>query len=608
MDPFVMNFDEYKYSIYESLIEIFGKEFSSLIKKRYDNICYVPYVNYVGIHSYYRFLIACKSKQLTLKFFKITGIDISKYNITNYADELPEDLKTKANNLIGGDYAFEPLFSDAPGGFKSFIPRYANDYTKDYILENKLEYINEIKRVGTPTITLDNYDEFTTTDEYKRIESMAFFCHGIYSALLIEMDEFISKIKHYDEYYKKEIQRKRNIEEKKRIKLFRVLEDGLRGKIKAHIDSLDSIEHKATDLLSNNIEFTSNIEYFNDEYEAKLKDPNVDDSTKAYIKLMRMNFFHTMGAKVNPREDNYDEIIKRDDIKEYIVYSVFANEITRLRKYYLDEATKDHILEGEAFTNAMQPFKNDEHNREVVFNIMYKLQVCTNTGSNEKCDFNSIIYYTIREWQCGCMDYVLIHEIIHAIETTQSKDKKDHNCGFEQNIDNPEMSSYNHKEPKRKYERLNETITDILAIEVTNHLHSKGIYFLDTKETALTNFDNFNTRRIVKNAVYRFYKTYRKHIIEARLNGDMTYLTNYIGIDNYEEFNDIIDHIDYLVEQGLEKKLEEQNLDDDIVIEYHELLKQLDIVYKNMEDTYNTGQDPYNPYNPFSYKKRRKGK
>ena len=133
MDPFVMNFDEHKHSIYESLIEIFGKEFSSLIKKRYDNICYVPYVNYVGIHSYYRFLIACKSKQLTLKFFKISGIDISKYNITNYADELPEDLKTKANNLIGGDYAFEPLFSDAPGGFKSFIPKYADYYTKDEV-------------------------------------------------------------------------------------------------------------------------------------------------------------------------------------------------------------------------------------------------------------------------------------------------------------------------------------------------------------------------------------------------------------------------------------------------------------------------------------------
>ena len=39
----------------------------------------------------------------------------------------------------------------------------------------------------------------------------------------------------------------------------------------------------------------------------------------------------------------------------------------------------------------------------------------------------------------------------------------------------------------------------------------------------------------------------------------MSYLTNYIGIDNYEEFNGIINHIDYLVEQGLEKKLEEQN-------------------------------------------------
>ena len=53
MDPFVMNFDEYKYSIYESLIEIFGKEFSSLIKKRYDNISI--HISSLNFHSLFLF-------------------------------------------------------------------------------------------------------------------------------------------------------------------------------------------------------------------------------------------------------------------------------------------------------------------------------------------------------------------------------------------------------------------------------------------------------------------------------------------------------------------------------------------------------------------------
>lgn len=217
MNPYTLNFNQYKPIILDAIIEVYGNEFSSLITKRYNNICYVPYVNYQGIHDYYRFLIKCKSKELSLKFLQIAGIDISKYNITSYADPLPDELLEKVRGLLGGDYTFEPLFRDAPDCFKAFIPKFKEDYTSDFILENQLKFINEIKKVGTPTITEENLEEFSTTDEYKRIESMAFFCHGIYSALNNQMDEFVESIKEYEEYYQKEVQRKRKLLDAKKL-------------------------------------------------------------------------------------------------------------------------------------------------------------------------------------------------------------------------------------------------------------------------------------------------------------------------------------------------------------------------------------------------------
>ena len=111
---------------------------------------------------------------------------------------------------------------------------------------------------------------------------MAFFCHGIYSALNNQMDEFVESIKEYEEYYQKEVQRKRKLLDAKKLELYKVLERHLDGKIKRHIDSLDRIEHKANDLLSATLDQPSNIEYFNDNYESMLQDPN-KDTFKAFI-------------------------------------------------------------------------------------------------------------------------------------------------------------------------------------------------------------------------------------------------------------------------------------------------------------------------------------
>ena len=170
MNPYTLDFSKYNNDIVDALVEVYGDEFSSLIDKRYGLIYFV---NYEGINSYYRFLISCKSRELSLKMLKIIGVDVDKYQVTNYADEFDGELKDICEKLLGGSYAFEPLFYDTPYGFRAFIGRYNDGYTDDYILEQKLAFINAVKGRDFEIVTAENIEEFSTTDEYKRIYEVA---------------------------------------------------------------------------------------------------------------------------------------------------------------------------------------------------------------------------------------------------------------------------------------------------------------------------------------------------------------------------------------------------------------------------------------------------
>lgn len=601
MNPFTLDFSEHKKEVLDSLLEVFGSKFTSLIKDRYEHIYFVPYVNYEGINSYYRFLIACKSRELSLRMLKIIGVNIDKYGVTSFADEFDGELKDICEKMLGGSYAFEPLFQDTPHGFRSFIGKYIDGYSDDYVLEQKINFINAVKGKNTEEVNLDNYLEFVSTDEYKRIEAIAFYFSGIYEILLGTMKEYSESIIEYQDYHKREIERKRKLLEDKRIELYRVLKKGLRGRIKEYIDSLDTEEEKAKALLSSNVEYSSDIEYFNSQYNSMLDSEDTSDISKSYILSNRLKFFRSMGLDVDPWNDNYNEVIQREDVKNTIVYEVFADEITRLRKLYYEQAQELFIKTSEAYRNALAYFGGSEADKNAVYNILSTTQVCVSGGHNQKYKFVPIIYYTIRYWQCGCMDYVLLHEIIHAIQCVSLKNSE-HSCGLEPNVDRPEWSCRERNPKKRKYERLNEVITDLIAIEACEYLHKKGIYVLDDKELTLSKIDDFNTSKILKDSVRKFYIRYRKEIFEAGITGDITALTDFIGKENFEEFNDIIDHIDFLVGKGLATKLKEKAEDDELVKEYRELKQRLRKVYRNMDSVY---EDRTNLYGCYYYKKRK---
>lgn len=601
MNPYTLDFSKHKKDIQDSLIEVFGKEFASLIKERFKLCYFVPYVNPEGINSYYRFLIDCKSKEFALKMLEIIGIDVDRYQVINYADDFSDELKDLCENLIGGYYSFEKLFFDTPTGFKSFIPKYMDGYPDDYIRENKIRFINAVKSEDIPLVNDDTLDDFINTEEYERINELALYYWKIYEKFLDEMRAYENDIKEYETYYKDEMERKRLILEKKRVELFKVLSKHLRGRISKHISSLDSDEEKAKALLSSYLEYESDIEYFNSSYEIKLNDDSVSETSKRYIQFNRLKFFEAMGLPIRIYEAYYDEVINDPGMRSLIVNPVFADEVTRLRKLYLDEGNKEFIISSKTYNDMLSYFGGSDADKTAIYNIISKTQVCVSGGHNTRYNFVPIIYYTIRSWQCGCMDYVLLHEIIHAIQCI-SLGNMEHGCGLEPNIDRPEMSPRYRVEKKRKYERLNEVLTDFFAIEVCENLHKKGIYLLDDKLRTLTDLSKFNTSDRLKNKLRRFFIRYRKHIIEASFKGDLSLLTDYIGEDNFEELNDIIDHIDYLIGKGLIDKLN-QNQEDEMVNDYRELCLRLRAVYRRMDQTY---EERTSPYSPYCYIKRKK--
>lgn len=96
--------------------------------------------------------------------------------------------------------------------------------------------------------------------------------------------------------------------------------------------------------------------------------------------------------------------------------------------------------------------------------------------------------------------------------------------------------------------------------------------------------ENINTSEINKKILQPLYDMYRKEILEVMLTGDRQKFIEKIGTENFEEINDILNKVDYLVYEGLMKSLkkkerEKNKKENANVKEYREQLKRLRKVY-----------------------------
>lgn len=454
------------------------------------------------------------------------------YNYYLFLEEVKSrELCVKFLNEIGFNINIDNYFDKLNGKIKDLVDLYLDgeyafiypfnlmpDTFRVFSLDKDNDKIKENKLKFIRSITNNSINSY---EEYLPLMNKY---NQIYKKLCNEMNEYLESIKVYKEYYYSELRRLNRIKEEKEIELFN------------EINELYDLSLEKEDINSKLL-----IEYF--------------------------------------KEDNNEKRQEFIDKYNFIPKDILVDKIINLKEKKKEEIQKEFIMEGDSFNNSIKYFYPCNESREYLYRMIKKRQVCIHAGIIDD-KLIPLMFLTLRTNEFGETDYIILHELVHAMESEISGEY-DYRCGFEPKVYMGEKSSHIYKTNKRKYERFNEAITDILALEVLNNLRSKNIYLLDDKHILKENH-NQNTSQILKHILSIFIERYRKEIIESRITGSFDVLFNKIGKENYENLNDIIDYIDMLIEMGLEYPLMNREYNNKLVIEYINELKKLSNLYDDM--------------------------
>lgn len=564
--------------IVNAYAKVFGTEYKDIIEKRINSVIYVTYKNPGGMYDYIQFLKRCKKKELAIKFLEKIGVDVSK-DCKKYADRLDENLDDLIDNYMGSYLGIDSNFRIYLG-VKAWLPTDKDTNIKE-ITEAKIEFINFFRGKNSNLITEENFEEFCKTDEYKEIYDEIQGYLQILEQLSIEYRNYLQSIESYQEYIDNEQNRKENMETIHTKALYEKIEKYLTEDLRKFLDEkYSSIDEKSKTFFDDGVSAKSCFEFFSKESENKLNASSISEDDKSLIYYYRTMYFKKLGFVIENEEsfktnkDKYNYIIQQNDIQKLILPEDNIREIISLKKEAFEEFQKDFIYSSEHWLEKSDNLEVKEWIYKRIINKIIGI-----SGICQKGEFRPALFFTVRKEEGGTLDYLLLHELCHVCET-EGKDTKILRCGFD--LADSDTSKNPYDSTKRKYERLNETITDIFAVEAVQILHEEGIYIFEQPEYTIEDVNDRNTSNVCKNLLKPFMQQYREQIIRARILGNMKELYEVIGKENFEELNDIINKVDSL--EGLTIKLKKDQREDSIVIEYYRQLERLNKVYQNMQN------------------------
>ncbi len=331
----------------------------------------------------------------------------------------------------------------------------------------------------------------------------------------------------------------------------------------------------------NVLEEESNIESFSSSFDKILEDPNENENTKETIKNFRMQYFSSLGASIDPDTDHYEDVIKKRKIKKLIPSKKTVENIINLREIMLNDAKKEYYY-------TQYDLEKYPYSKEIfIYNSIINEDICI--ASSIDCNFTNLdtfLCFTVRYGEYGILDYILLHEFCHAIETNIFNNIL--SIGFDIGASKNKLEYNPYDKHYKKYERLNENITDIFAIDALGIIRNKGIYMLEDENTikGMDEIKNHNTSQITKNLLRPFVQKYRKQIVQARITGNSTNLFATIGKENFEELNDAINKLDYLIYlegiysiEFINKESSNEN-----IVECYNQLQRIERIYTNMDN------------------------
>ena len=580
-----IDFDSLLPHVIDAYTHVFGEKYRSIITDRVNNTMILYYKDLNQIDNYIMYLDKCKRRELMIRFLDEIGYDVEKYKTGNYTIEFDDNMNNILDSLVGDYFCFS---KDAD----YWVPIRAFDLDNKenplHLMDNQIMVINFLLPQGHEEINEGNIENFLETDEFKELCNRIKFIREVHQKIYDEYYEWKPQLKELNDFVDNEKNRKKNILNRKVIEFYKHVFNKLPITAR-NILSTESIDDQITKVLSfKTLSERVLIEAFRDEAINMLRSDEVDNDKKSTIIFHQRYYLNGFGLK--PPNVDFDEPNAQEMLKNYLAYinqydircyypsNKVINEIIALRKHMYNDAIEEFHRGRDDVNDSVDMFSKTRRNYVYIYRNIRKERICVLTG-NDNEGFFPIMFFSKKVG--GCLAYILLHEFGHAISQTDDK-----GSGFAPTKENDKNSPHNpYHKVYRMHERFNETIEDILAIEANDYLRSKGIYLIEPKEITIMDNSDHNTWAIVKDLVMPLFQKFREQLLDSYINTDPDKFMKYIGEDNYEELNEVINRVDYLLASNLKVKIKE-NPNDPIVIEYYEQVEKVKQIYINIDNYY----------------------
>lgn len=486
----------------------------------------------------------------------------------------------KANGISEDklEEAFSSLISN-PDYFasgKSPILAFGKNYTEGDFSRTlaKVQVINYLLE-SSKAIELEDLDDFSHTEDYKRIETLA--------------KEFNEKYGVFIANYQS------SCTEMQRVKDFVAYEKAREGFVRQYYakkfctEIMFLLPQRAQDVLSG-IDEEQLVKIFlppnsNNDMYGDLNEISCFEafSKKNLNKLNSPGCFHTFRRVTTTKQKAYLEFLKElgiraEDLDSYVPGEKEIQQIARTRVFTEREATDNYLITRDDFIKFQNSF-GSLAKKDTFFTILKAMIQQHQAGEYDACVFDrmyddddnflrSIMLYSVKKM--GDLFYMFLHECTHICEQRDS-----YSTGFD-----TDYSTNQYNEKYRRYERFNETISDIFTREGLRFLHGNGKFLMEPEELTNMDFSSNNTpaesEELLKPLMHN--PLYREAIIEVKNGGDPNIFIQLIGKDNFDRLVDVLNHVDYLASKKHFKT--DQRLKD----EYDLVCNEAESIYKDIDD------------------------
>ena len=514
--------------IIEAFVEYYGEENREYITNRFNSMIMIGYGNPTNANGIISKIQSSISDRLLEDI-------LNKMSI-------PEESKSEMKNILFGNYGIKTYSIMPIKKYEDFKRCSKNDTRYQSYLTNAVTFLKNLY----PTVTNDNIVEMMESGAFSNIDAIL---EELISAQ-IKYEKELEEIQEYivdAEKNKKTEQELLKLNSQEYIKgFYDIIPEDEKIKIEEGIQKgyLNMYSMKVTQAyLGSSLYDQILAEAFSKENEEILLTGTgwrIEN-----IKKDRIKFFKAFGIDLG---DNYEDYINNEECKKIIPTEELIQKIVESKRSYKEKALNDFYNSTSEYLYNLERLKarnlylsQDSYNAKAYHNKNTFI-TANLTAVEDGFELVPILCFnnaTIEE----IMDKNLIHELNHVYELYYlGCEDKEHDfiCGWDiisqrEDEEISETPSLKDRQNKREYELFNEIINEILAQQISELMHKKGMYILND-ETNVKDFGGTGYQSSLF-LVVEFFNNFRNEIIQSRRNGNIQIIFDKVGKENFDELN-----------------------------------------------------------------------